>query len=1335
MRNRNILDKYLFFLALSSITILFLAGFAYAEPVALGYRIDYLEKSETRIVFTVDINGQYNWSDTDSAFGIFFGIPRGADFYVRLISVDGFPSPSYQFYRVKEAGIIRNLRIGVISLSPFEKTPWGVLAHFRFVFELGFSRPYSEEDKPDSPAFERIYRAYLVNPPPSGKYSRAGRYLIISGTPFLSAANVLAEWKRSCGYEVKVVTTSQTGTIPAQIKSYIQAQYNNTETRPDFLLLYGDVSFPGGTLPDYSYSGYYTSDHPYSLVDGADFLPDIFVGRLSVDTQPEAIVTATKVINYEKSPYMADTTWFLRAVGVSTYNYATSSVYSVKWALEELRRHSFVEIDTFFESETPIATSSIASAINRGVHYVDYRGWAGSDGWWNPRFSVSDVYSLRNVNMTPIVTSIVCGTGDYGDDWTDPSFAEAWIRVGTTTSPRGGVAFYGTTDHNTHTRYNNPINEGFYFGVFERGLESIGEAMVASKMELYARMIWETDDAVRQYFHTYNLVADPGLILRTGVPRSFEVLAPERLEKSGTFVSVRVFERGGYAPVENARISLYSQRDTLLAFAFSDSSGSALIFLPELRADTVLISVSKRDFIPYSARIPISNPGVRLSVSGIYVDDGTGEGTTGNRNGCLEPGERIIVNLRINSTSSITNPIILLGCGDPHIRIDSYAFMLPELVAGENGIRIPLTVEPGIATGEISIYLRAYANPALDSQLSFNLRASGSCLTVSNISILDTVGSGDRDGILEPGDDALLWVEISNNSALSFDTLTVSYYLQCGFILTEYSPLRFVSLPVSGRRVSEVPLRIRVLPFPISNDSIPILFYYTLGTKEYPIGNYKIAVRNSSSYSPVGPDEYGYMALTDMDVGAFPGAPHYSWVEIDTSLGGRGRLILSSDDTVEVIPAPFPFKFYGRTYTRLSLSSNGWVAPDSVPPFLFQFYNLPIPHPGGPWGIIAPWWDDLSPHIGGVYFYYDTDANRLILEWSNVPHAQTGDLQKFELIILDPAFYPTTTGDAELIFQYANVADTDIEENYSTVGIASPDLTTGIQYLYSRTYASGCPSITARRAIKFTTNIALGNLEGRVNLSDGARPCDAEIIIPGRAKKRTDENGYFIFRMLPPETLTVRATKPGYLPDEITLPITPYTTTSGITLSLEKIVSPVNLRVSKGDTIMRVNFDIPAGASVDLVRLYRSNIFGSAKTLIAELPPEVRSYVDTTIIERVKYYYYVSTVVGAYESEIAGPDSGWVGSTNISKTEREPDAFYIYSFPNPFNSKLTVNLGGYGTAKITITNILGERVFVRKVNLPCSVRLDFSDNPSGLYFIIAQTNKGETKSERVLLIR
>ncbi|MGB9561349.1 MAG: T9SS type A sorting domain-containing protein, partial [bacterium] len=771
----------------------------------------------------------------------------------------------------------------------------------------------------------------------------------------------------------------------------------------------------------------------------------------------------------------------------------------------------------------------------------------------------------------------------------------------------------------------------------------------------------------------------------------------------------------------------------LLIFAYSDEQGKSTIIVPSINADTAFLSISKRDFIPVIKKLPVLYNAPILSIRGIYLSDGT----PGNFNSFLEPGEGALLRLRLVSSARIQAPVILVDSPSQYISFDTTSFALSEINEGENDIILSIRGKSGLSSGESPIYLRVIGIDGSESSVMFYIPTQGPYIEVNNIIVADTVEGSDGDGQLESGESALLWVELINNSFVNFETLLVSYSIRNGFAsVNDYEPLKFISLiGRGGRRISSVPIKIKLSPLIPEGSTIEIGFWVNFSGTEQELEEYSLSVPARATYRVIGPDNYGYVCLSDMLIGVYPGAPSYSWAEVVPEFGGDGELILSSDDTVEVFELPFPLKFYGNTYTRITISSNGWVAPDSVPPFLFQFYNLPIPHPGGPWGIIAPFWDDLSPHIGGVYYYYDEPHHRIIYEWSNVPHASTGAIQTFEVIIYDANYYPTTTGDCEIVFQYKTVNDTDSEENFSTVGICSPYILDGIQYLYSRIYAPGAATIATGRALKFTTDLPLCNIFGKVTLEDGVEDVNARVYIPGGKETLTDRGGNYSLKMLLPDTSRIIATKRGYFPAETVLALVPYTTIRNVNFVLRKMPSPDSVSATKGDTNLVVSWAVREHLVPDSARIYRSQILGGNHSYIGTTSGPETSFIDTTAIPRAKYYYYVSLFYGEGESNLAGPDSGWIGSTSISEGIRTPEKISFWVYPNPFNSSLFLETNETGSYEILVHNILGNIVKTQQIKAPARVKLEFYNSPSGIYLLSLYKDKKIIEMKKILLLK
>jgi hypothetical protein len=182
------------------------------------------------------------------------------------------------------------------------------------------------------------------------------------------------------------------------------------------------------------------------------------------------------------------------------------------------------------------------------------------------------------------------------------------------------------------------------------------------------------------------------------------------------------------------------------------------------------------------------------------------------------------------------------------------------------------------------------------------------------------------------------------------------------------------------------------------------------------------------------------------------------------------------DDTHFGMALPAPFTFYGQSYDSVWICSNGWLAFERTT--LPEFRNWQIPSPIGPGAMICPFWDDLvidrlwpnndSAHT--VWTRYDAAENRFIVQWRAFNRAglkNTGlpneDLCTFEAILKYRA------GDGDVLCQYNQIANVDVENNYASVGIQDSYHRRGLGLTYANIYAPSVDTLQAGRAILFTT--------------------------------------------------------------------------------------------------------------------------------------------------------------------------------------------------------------------------------------------------------------------------
>ncbi len=300
-----------------------------------------------------------------------------------------------------------------------------------------------------------------------------------------------------------------------------------------------------------------------------------------------------------------------------------------------------------------------------------------------------------------------------------------------------------------------------------------------------------------------------------------------------------------------------------------------------------------------------------------------------------------------------------------------------------------------------------------------------------------------------------------------------------------------------------------------------------------------LTVGQRATTDPVGPDRYGYYAFDNTDT-IYPEAPTYDWVEIDPAYGGSGATEITlgdfgdTQDKSRIIDLPFPFHYYGETYTRATVCSNGWVAMGET--YLTSYRNWTIPGAGGPAAMVAVFWDELYQSSGTSRCFqkYDAANHRWIVEWSRIRNLVGNATETFQVIFYDPAYHPTDTGDGIIELQYETVSNSDATDGYATVGIEDPTHTDGLLITYFNRYPLGAATVTGGRAIRFLPLLesSMGTIRGTVRNSFNSAPLpNAEVTVLGSGRVfLTGTDGSYL-GFVSPGTYDVVASLSGFRPD------------------------------------------------------------------------------------------------------------------------------------------------------------------------------------------------------------
>jgi len=424
-------------------------------------------------------------------------------------------------------------------------------------------------------------------------------YLIVCYDDFYEEIQPLAGLRHRLGYETTVVKTSEIpgGATNTNIQAYIQNAYDTWPVPPTFVLLVGDAGqvpvFIGGSSGS-------AADVYYGSMDGpGDWVPDIYMGRFSCDTEAEVSLLTDKTVKYIRFALSSGTDWVDNATFM-----ASSDNYTVSEGTHNYCISNWVEPDGYTVNKRYSVTHNATTAqciadINAGLSMLTYSGHGSVNSWADgPPISASQVAALTNVDMLPMVQSYACLTGQF----TSQCFGESW-----TLAPNGGVLFLGASESSYWDEddimekrvYDAWFGEDYTWarGMFDEGLWAVYEAYSGGGRTQY-------------YYEIYTVFGDPALNPWTaGAPMDLEVTYNGVLPLGQNTFSVDVGTATGRDPVEGALVCLYMDGE-FYETGLTDATGHVdiLIDTPATDVGSMDVWVSMHDYKPHSGSVDVIVP-------------------------------------------------------------------------------------------------------------------------------------------------------------------------------------------------------------------------------------------------------------------------------------------------------------------------------------------------------------------------------------------------------------------------------------------------------------------------------------------------------------------------------------------------------------------------------------------------------------------------------------------------------------------------------------------------------------------------------------------------------
>lgn len=985
--------------------------------------------------------------------------------------------------------VLRDFRVLQLSINPLAwNAATGELTHCTDIqIEITFSSEPGANEMPQyqsySPAFRELYAANLLNFEDYRRLNPAldgGRILLIhwnnTDATFQTILKNYLKWKRQKGHEVLAVSTQITGTSNTAIRNYIQSQYDNPATRPDFIILLGDV----GQVPTWTenYSGYGgEGDYPYTFMAGNDTLGDLMIGRISVETIPQMAVMMEKIYRYERDIVINSADWVNRILLIGDPSTSgISCVYTSKYIKELAQK---VNPDySFIENYSGGYSSTINSAINQGVNFFSYRGYINMSGW-------SPGSSLANGPRLPHAVILTCSTGSFAGTATTESF----VRLGTTASPAGAVTAIGMATTGTHTMFNNNLACAIFNGIFSHNMRSMGEALLNGRLYLNEVYGATHQSQVNSFAHWCNLMGDPSMEVFVGIPEVINLGLADALPLGSLIVDAACTDNSGNPKAEVCVTAFRASSNSILAKAYSDAWGNVSLQIPGGLTEALIITASKHDHKPAQATVNVAEGGIVANGFSLY-DDGS-YGSEGDGDALARGGETVALIINVRNTASLTLSGLdaTVSCIDPLITLSGEHISFGDLDANASAAAstaILLQIDHSIKSYH-DIRLELSLTDASGNLYEFPLHipAYNAELEVEFLTM-----SAGGNSILDPTETGSLQIGLKNTALVSAQNLEAELFALNDLVVVNqaFTELGDIAAGNTGFSTTALEIFARSILVPGMQMPFRLRIFNAQGFEQSAF--FQLEIGSVNQNTPLGPDAYGYFIYDETDA-AYMDCPQYSWIEIHPAQGGSGTKLTTLNDAgttgdegdqnhstvLEVLSLPFPFVFYGRSYDEISVCANGFIAMGRTADG--EFRNSRLPGGLGPSPMIAAFWDDLILiSDGGVYQYYDATNHLFIVEYYKMRNGYNrSSLETFQVIFYDPVYHPSSLGDGKIKIQYKEFNNVDVggsgysplHGNFCTVGIKDHSNTRGLEYSYNNGYPSAAAPLSSGKALLIST--------------------------------------------------------------------------------------------------------------------------------------------------------------------------------------------------------------------------------------------------------------------------
>ena len=580
---------------------------------------------------------------------------------------------------------------GKPPLSPHSRT----LISNNFIKEYIKKRVYNKNLVDYLPVKYKIFNSTKVNPEtkltkPSSD-DKPKDFLIITDESLADYFEPLAQLKKEMGLSTTIVTTNWIENnysgrdLPEKIRNFLNDAYLYWGIT--WVLIGGDVTVVPTRFVDYKsweYNGMIPTDLYYSDLDGdwdangngifgeyiygsnidsVEGSPDIFVGRIPIETSSEVQQYIEKENRYELNP---DTTYLSKILflGGSIYQGGTdgwggiNSEYIINNYLpSEIEPHRLYAPlkdtlmnpprwsgDELLNSATTIINFNtgynIINHLDHGAYDAIGTGVMNGGGY----FHWYDADNLQNSEKPSILWTISCSSNAFDLN----SVSEHFINSKT------GLVYIGNTRVGWTTQLFQDYS--FFNSIFTDSVTNIGAAFATTLYNsLYYRIVM-------------NMLGDPTISIWTKKPERLSVDNKKTLFLPVDSITFTVKMKN--IPLKGARIVVKKEDEGIKRIAVTNAAGEAKVYLKCKKTGNIDITVTYPNTYPYFNSLyvyPPEKPNLFAEILTQRVKRGSVQKiqTTCSNNGRMQAEGVYMVISSLDSLVTIKNTVLKFGTIPP----------------------------------------------------------------------------------------------------------------------------------------------------------------------------------------------------------------------------------------------------------------------------------------------------------------------------------------------------------------------------------------------------------------------------------------------------------------------------------------------------------------------------------------------------------------------------------------------------------------------------------------------------------------------------------------------